>query len=153
MRKHFIFIFLLSISLSVKAQKSESEQVKNTIIEFFEAFHKQGTLALRAMVKGDITMRSIASYNEGGSELTESTFGEFLKNIASIPKEMTFEEKLLDFNIQIDSAMANAWTPYEFWFSGKLSHCGVNSFQLMKEDGQWKIIYLVDSRRKKGCQN
>ncbi len=47
--------------------------------------------------------------------------------------------------------MANAWTPYEFWYNGNFSHCGVNSFQLIKKDEKWKIIYLVDTRRKEGC--
>jgi hypothetical protein len=56
------------------------------------------------------------------------------------------------YNIQIDGAMANAWTSYEFWVNGSFSHCGVNSFQLFKDEGAWKIIYLIDTRRKEGCQ-
>ena len=56
---------------------------------------------------------------------------------------------ILGFDIKIDGNMANAWTPYEFWFDGNFSHCGINSFQLIKEDKTWKIIYLVDTRRKK----
>jgi len=151
--KPFIYIFLLIISLSLEAQQPESEQVKNVIIEFFEAFHKQDTSALKSMVKSDIKMQSIATNSEGTSTLTESTFGEFLKNIANIPKDITFEEKLLVFNIQIDGAMANVWTPYEFWYNGKFSHCGANSFQLMKVRNDWKIIYLIDTRRKKACKN
>ena len=47
--------------------------------------------------------------------------------------------------------MANVWTAYSFYFDGKFSHCGVNSFQLLKEAGEWKIFYLVDTRRKEGC--
>jgi hypothetical protein len=74
-----------------------------------------------------------------------------VKSIARIPKDKKFEEKLLGFNIQVDGNMANAWTPYEFWYEGEFSHCGVNSFQLIKDDGEWKIIYLVDTRRKEGC--
>ena len=74
-------------------------------------------------------------------------------NIANIPKDRKFEEKLLDFSIQVDGNMANAWTPYEFWYQEELSHCGVNSFQLIKEDDKWKIIYLVDTRRREGCKN
>ena len=44
--------------------------------------------------------------------------------------------------------MANAWTPYQFWFNDQFSHCGVNSFQLIKVDNTWKIFFLVDTRRK-----
>ena len=68
-----------------------------------------------------------------------------MNNIASIPKDRTFEEKLLDFSIQVDANMANAWTPYEFWYNGNFSHCGVNSFPLIKEEDTWKIIYLEES--------
>jgi hypothetical protein len=46
--------------------------------------------------------------------------------------------------------MANAWTSYEFYINGKLSHKGVNSFTLFKEseDLGWKIVHLIDTRRK-----
>lgn len=151
MKKLSVFI-LLCLSLNTQAQNSDSEDVKTVITDFFEAFHKQDTTALKTMAKGDIKLQSISVNKEGKSVLTESEYSQFLKSIASIPKENTFEEKLLGFNIQVDGNMANAWTPYEFWYDGNFSHCGVNSFQLMKEDDEWKIIYLVDTRRREGCQ-
>ena len=36
-----------------------------------------------------------------------------------------------------------------FGLMDNFSHCGVNSFQLFNDNGQWKIIYLIDTRRKK----
>jgi len=48
--------------------------------------------------------------------------------------------------------MANVWMPYEFWFNGNFSHCGVNFFKLFNDNGTWKIIYLIDTRREKGCE-
>ena len=143
---------MFCLSLNIQAQDTESEAVKATIVNFFEAFHKKDTTALKTMAKGDIKLQSISVNKEGKSVLTESEYNQFLKSIASIPKENTFEEKLLDFNIQVDGNMANAWTPYEFWYNGNFSHCGVNSFQLIREDHEWKIIYLVDTRRREGCQ-
>lgn len=141
------------MGLTVNAQDSEKDKVKATIENFFVAFHKQDTLTLKTMAKGDIKLQSIAVNREGKTILQESSYNEFIKSIASIPKDNTFEEKLLDFSIQIDGKMANAWTPYEFWYNGNFSHCGVNSFQLIKEDDEWKIIYLVDTRRREGCQS
>ena len=150
--KQFLFIFILCFGLSINAQKSETENIKATIIEFFDAFHKQDTTALKAMAKGNIKMQSISVNKDGKTVLSENNFYQFVHNISSIPKDRKFEEKLLDFNIQVDGNMANAWTSYEFWYQEKLSHCGVNSFQLIKEDEKWKVIYLVDTRRRKGCQ-
>jgi hypothetical protein len=149
--KYLILIFILCLGLNVNAQKSESENVKATIIEFFDAFHKQDTTALKAMAKGNIKMQSIAIDKDGKTVLSENNYFHFVQNIASIPKDRTFEEKLLNFTIKVDGNMANAWTPYEFWYQEKLSHCGVNSFQLIKEDDKWLIIYLVDTRRREGC--
>ncbi|WP_115461933.1 nuclear transport factor 2 family protein [Winogradskyella aurantiaca] len=151
MKKSLIFIFLITLTMTVNAQSSEEANVKATIEAFFEAFHKQDTVALKAMAKGNIKMQSIGTNKEGLTVLNENDYHQFVGSIGSIPKENTFEEKLLDFTIKVDGNMANAWTPYEFWYNGNFSHCGVNSFQLIKESDGWKIIYLVDTRRREGC--
>ena len=140
------------MGINVNAQDTEKDAVKATIENFFEAFHKQDTVALKTMAKGNINLQSISVNRKGKTVLQENDYQSFIKSIASIPKDNTFEEKLLDFSIQIDGQMANAWTPYEFWYNGNFSHCGVNSFQLIKEEETWKILYLVDTRRREGCQ-
>ena len=150
--KRILLMVTLLFALTLNAQKAESENVKATIIEFFDAFHKQDTTALKSKAKGNINMQSISVNIDGETVLSENDYFQFVQNIASIPKDRTFEEKLLDFTIKVDGNMANAWTPYEFWYQEKLSHCGVNSFQLIKEDEKWKIIYLVDTRRREGCK-
>jgi hypothetical protein len=149
--KNVVILLFFCISLSAQSQESENENVKQTIISFFEAFHKQDTTALKSMAKGNIKMQSISVNKEGETVLQESKYDDFVRNIASIPQGRIFEEKLLSFTINVDGEMANAWTPYEFWYNGKFSHCGVNSFQLIKEEDTWKIIYLVDTRRREEC--
>ena len=151
--KKILLLFLFCFAFTVNAQNSETEQVKAKIIEFFDAFHRQDTTALKSMVKDHITLQSVHKNKEGKTVLKQDDFNKFVKSIASIPKDQTFEEKLLDFKIQVDGVMANAWTPYEFWFNGNFSHCGVNSFQLIKEEDTWKIIYLIDTRRRQGCKD
>ena len=47
--------------------------------------------------------------------------------------------------------MAHVWVPYKFYLNGMLSHCGANSIQLIKEEEGWKIISLLDTRRKNNC--
>lgn len=150
--KYLVFILLTFYSAVIPAQNSESNEVKQVVLDFFEAFHQQDTTELKKMVTKDIVMQSIAKDQSGKTVLNITDFNKFVSSIASIPKENSFLEKLLDFSIQIDGDMANAWTPYEFWYNGNLSHCGVNSFQLMRLNGSWKIIYLVDTRRKTGCK-
>lgn len=144
-------LLTLLISSSSFAQDSDEKDVKKTVIKFFDAFHKQDSIAIKELVSKDLKLQSIRKSKEGFTQLRNEEFSAFLKSIVSIPKDQKFEEKLLDFKIRVDGDMANAWTPYEFWFNGKFSHCGVNSFQLVKLEGVWKIIYLIDTRRREGC--
>ena len=154
MAKLLLFLLFLSTSFSVTAQNSPEEAaVKKTIETFFEGFHAQDTLKMRSVMGENPIMQSIGQVKpEGDVELTSSEFSDFLKSMATIPKGMKFEEKIHSYEIKVDGNMANAWTPYSLLINDQLSHCGVNNFQLFKKDGEWKIIYLVDTRRREGCE-
>ena len=89
---------------------------------------------------------------EGNGMLVNEDSSKLIQAIANRPADQKWDERLLDYNIQIDGTMAHVWTPYEFWFNDQFSHCGVNSFQLFNDSGNWKIIYLIDTRRREGCQ-
>ena len=39
-----------------------------------------------------------------------------------------------------------------FYYKGQFLHCGVDSWQLVRLNGVWKIQYLIDTRRKEPCQ-
>lgn len=83
-----------------------------------------------------------------GTKLVDEKTAEFYKSFSTFPADMNFEEKILSYKVQIDGAMAHAWTPYEFYINGKLSHSGVNAFTMFKENNIWKIIHVIDTRRK-----
>ncbi|SDS49015.1 Putative lumazine-binding [Formosa sp. Hel1_31_208] len=146
--KHYIFLVVFLVSTLSFSQSSEKDTVKAAIERFFEGFHKQDTLIMLEAVSKDIKMQSIGKNREGVTQLNTTEFQGFLNSIISIPKDKPFREEILDYTIQIDGDMAHVWTPYNFWFDNNFSHCGVNSFQLFKEKGNWKIIYLIDTRRR-----
>ena len=93
-------------------------------------------------------LQSVMEKNAIGT-LSFETNSAFYKSIASIPKNLKIEERILDYKIQIDNSMAQVWTPYEFYIDGKLSHIGTNSFTLLLENNIWKIVHIIDTRRKK----
>ncbi|WP_225585112.1 hypothetical protein [Flavobacterium sp. MDT1-60] len=93
-------------------------------------------------------LQSISESTVKGNKLSDEGVKYFYKSIATIPSSMKFQEKILSYTIQIDGTMAHVWAPYEFYLNDKLSHSGVNTFTLFKEKDAWKIIYLIDTRRK-----
>jgi ketosteroid isomerase-like protein len=134
------------------AQQSQEKAVEIAIKDFFEAFHAQDSTLLREKVTADIRMQTIGKSSTGTDSVITVAFESFVNSIVRIPDTLAFEERLLSISAKVDGSMAQAWTPYEFWIDGKLSHCGVNSFQLFKENNSWKILHIIDTRRREGCR-
>tara|TARA_R110002020_G_scaffold107233_6_gene249206 strand:+ start:275 stop:730 length:456 start_codon:yes stop_codon:yes gene_type:complete len=151
MKNYLPFILFLLMVLG-KTNAQTSEDAKKTIEEFFIAFHKQDTTALKALAYTDINMHSISTDKEGNTVLHNMPYWDFLKSIASIPESTKFEERLTGYEVQSDGKMANVWTPYLFFLNDKMSHCGVNNFQLISIEGTWKIFYIVDTRSTENCK-
>lgn len=143
--KNLLIIILFLINLSVIAQESHPKKV---VEDFFIAFHAKDTITLKEWCHPEIVMQTIANTKEG-NKLKTDEFSGFLKSIASIPMNMKFEERILNYHVQIDGNLAHVWTPYEFYINEKLSHIGANSFTLYNDNGKWQIIHLIDTRRKK----
>lgn len=47
--------------------------------------------------------------------------------------------------------IAVVWGEYEFWIDDEFSHCGVDSVDLVKVDGEWKIANFVWTVEKENC--
>ena len=143
--KNYVVILFLLLGLYCNAQKQE---VQKCIESFFEGFHQRDSTKIKLVCADKMILQSISENAIKGNKLSNESAKEFYKSIASIPVSLRFQEKILSYNIQVDGTMAHAWTPYEFYINDKLSHTGVNAFTLFKEKDSWKIIYLIDTRRK-----
>ena len=65
--------------------------------------------------------------------------------------KQTMRERIWDPEVRVHGPIATVWTPYDFWIDGKLSHCGVDAFDLIKTADGWKIAggaYTIES----GCK-
>lgn len=152
----YVTLFLLLLVLNVNAQgpnppEEDKLAVKQVIEDFFDGFHKQDSIAMSSLVTDNVVLQTTARNKKGETLFKTEKFEKLITSITSIPDSIAFEEKLTSWSIQVDRTMANAWVGYEFWINEKFSHCGINSFQLINFDGEWKIIYLIDTRGKAGC--
>lgn len=62
-----------------------------------------------------------------------------------------WDERIYDVAVSLDPPIASAWVPYTFYLDGAISHCGVNTIELLKSAAGWRITQLSDSRRREGC--
>ncbi|TBN04279.1 nuclear transport factor 2 family protein [Hyunsoonleella flava] len=147
-----IVSIILLMTGTVTAQNDDTLLAKSTIDTFFEGFHKGDTALMKSVMVDKVIMQTAYRNKEGKDVLVNDEADGLINAIAKRPADQKWDERILDYSIQIDGNMANVWTPYEFWYNGEFSHCGVNSFQLFKDGAKWKIIYLIDTRRRSGCK-
>lgn len=146
-------VFVIFGTFAFAQATSEEEKVKEVVDTFFEGFHARDSLLMKSVFYEDPVIQTIAKGKNGDTQLEKEELEKLLKGIVSIPLKTSFREILQDYVIKIDGDMANAWTPYSFYMNETFSHCGVNNFQLLKQNGEWKIIYLIDTRRREGCED
>jgi hypothetical protein len=135
-----------------KAQDNQREQVKKSIETFFNGLHNGDTAIISSVLNKDMKLQTTGKNREGAYVLSTQEKNNFLKGVASKNPEDKWFEKLLSYEIHIDGSLASVWTPYEFYRNDEFSHCGVNSFQLFNNSGNWEIVYLIDTRKREGCK-
>ena len=154
MKKTFLFIALVLASKTVFCQNVELETEKKaitaTVSKFFEGMSKKDSSLIRQTLDPSVRLQTTGQKN-GVSFLKTESVSDFLKSIA-MPSKDILDERILSYDIKIDGQMATAWTPYKFYFNQTFSHCGVNSFLFYKSPDGWKIVQIMDTRRREGCE-
>jgi hypothetical protein len=101
------------------------------------AFHPQALLATAAMREGKPVVRI-------------DTVDTFVRAVGA-PHPELWDERLRGTRVELDGPLASVWTEYSFYAGGKFSHCGVDAFQIARDGQAWRIVALMDTRRKDGC--
>jgi hypothetical protein len=151
MKAYAIFILILiSVWFSPSAFAQEEQAIQQVIASLFEGMKSKDLSKIEPAFLSSAQMQTVIASQQGATVGTNSV-QDFFNRIATTPAETVLDEQILDYQIKIDGQMAAAWTPYRFYVNGAFSHCGVNSFQLVKTSEGWKITYIIDTRRKEGC--
>jgi len=142
-------LFLLCFVNQSFAQNPEENAVKTAVNNLFEGMKAGDSTLIRSAFAQGAVMQSIVAKDGKVSVRTEPV-SDFIK-LTGIPHQEQYDERIVFTKILIDGPLASVWTDYKFYIGEKFSHCGVNSFQLVKGDKGWQIVYIIDTRRKTGC--
>ena len=145
----YFFALSLLVSLSASAQ-TEEEKVKAPILALFDGMRKSDSSMIRAAFAPTAVLQTVAKNKEGVVTVRTDAVNDFVQSVAK-PHTDIYDERITFDMVKIDADLATVWTPYKFYVGEKFSHCGVNSFQLVRLNGEWKIQYIIDTRRREGC--
>lgn len=140
--------FSLLFTLESLAQNQSDEQAALQVIDgFFSALEskEEGALA-ELMYPGSL---NISAARQGSNiTLTARSYSELLERFADGPPII---ERYWDHTLLVQSGIAVFWAPYDLYVGDSFSHCGVDSFQLVKENGRWWLTNLSWTIEREDC--
>jgi hypothetical protein len=92
-------------------------------------------------------LQTFRANKNGDMIVVSEPFSKFVEAVGR-PTTDKYKEVITFKNIMAEQALASVWTPYTFYVNDKVSHCGTNSFQMVKTKDGWKIQYIIDTRRR-----
>lgn len=141
----------LLIGVAVPAAgQSDTAAVLGTLQRFVVALKAKDSLAMRAELHPQARFTLLRPAQGGGVQamiLTAETF----PRLVSAPNQPTLDEPIRNPKVTIDADLATVWAEYQVRIDGKVSHCGYDAFQLVRQQGAWKILNVSDTFRREGC--
>lgn len=145
-----LLLVLISPTISC-AQTSDSISVMHPINKLFDGMRISDSSMVYEAFHKEISMYTSYISEDGMPKIEEGSLEEFLVAVGT-PHSAIWDEKIWNVKVLIDESLAQVWCDYGFYVDNRFSHCGVDAFQLVKNDrNEWQIISLIDTRKKANC--
>jgi uncharacterized protein YbaA (DUF1428 family) len=153
---------MLSLVLALAAQSASSrlppaqalpppvgdeQSVMSTVNALLASFRSGDPTAMLRWVypDGRVTATGTRATSSG---LRQQSWAEFAQRIKP---DAAFQETISDPAIEVDGDAAMVWAPFVVRVGGKVTNCGIDHFDLVRENGVWKVMNLTFSSRTTGC--
>lgn len=113
----------------------------------FDAMAAQDGAAIREIVLPGTVLTSIRPGPDGVMKLSRIPIEDFIANLKPGFHEEMWSARFARRGMMIATVTA----PYEFKRGGKTSHCGVDVFDLVRVDGQWRVASGIWTAEPDAC--
>lgn len=129
--------------------RSEEAQVLAPVNALFAAITTRDAKAIEPLLLPGGAAITVAETPDGTRSITRTAWPQFLTRFT--PGAQRLEERMRAPAIEIDGDIAMVWGDYTFLIDGKVHHCGVDHFDMVRENGTWKIANVTWTSRTTGC--
>lgn len=148
-----LILIILSLIIGpdfTMTQFDDHAQITSHIKTMFDCMRKGDATRMPDLFEEGAMLESVFFNKEGKTISRQSEIAGFIEAVGE-PHDKVWDERIHNYDINIDGPLAIAWTPYSFYLGEEFSHCGVNVFTFVKSDGEWKIRHLRDTRKREDC--
>lgn len=145
-------LVLLAASMTMAEPPRPADERAEVIAaadRFIAAINSNDAEALRQMAIPEGMTISLRYQPDGSSKFRSRSNS--LQASESFAEKRKFTEKYWDPTVLIHIGIAVFWAPYSFDIDGQRSHCGVDQFDFIKVDGQWKLASSMWTVEPNGC--
>lgn len=138
--KKVLTVIALSISMfaaTASAQKADDKAaVLGVVQKLFDGMAAADPAAILATGTPENQLVAIQKGRDGKSRVSVIGAEQFTKFFT---KPGAAKEVMYDPKVEFAGDWAMVWGRYVFFNEGKLSHCGINQFNLVRTDAGWRI--------------
>jgi hypothetical protein len=140
----FTIVVALSTSPAAAQSSSDRDAVLKALQVFFDTMTARDVDGARDILVPQGRFHMI-DMSKPGAEPRSLSNEEYLAQLKASPQ--TMRERIWNPEVRVHGSIASVWTPYDFWIDGKLSHCGVDGFDLIRTAAGWKVaggVYTIE---------
>ncbi|OOG38118.1 nuclear transport factor 2 family protein [Rhodanobacter sp. C05] len=140
-----LFVFA-SVNVMAKDQHTPAErEVLGAVDALFDAMAKHDVDASRKLILPGAGFMAVSP--EGTAQMKHDT--DYLDSLAK--HKEAFRERIWNPKVLVQGGIAQVWAPYDFHLDGKFSHCGIDSFSLVRSGKDWQVASVSYTVQKQGC--
>ena len=128
---------------------SETAAVLAPVNAMFAALTASDGAAMLAQVWADGNATVAIEREDGTRAVRTMRWADFAAGLKPGPQRV--EERMINPAVDIDGDIAMIWAPYQYLVDGRVQHCGVNHFSLVREGTAWKVLNVTWTQRTAGC--
>lgn len=129
---------------------AEEAGVMTPVDAFFAGLATRDGAAMLATTRPEGGATMVVERADGSRSIRHLSWSDFAAAIRPGPER--YRETLTDPAIETDGDIAMIWSPYVFAIDGKVDHCGIDHFDLVRDAAGWKILSVTWSQRSTGCE-
>lgn len=118
------------------ADGGEEEAILGVVDRFFRAMETKDSAAFTALLTED-GLSYAQALRDGHWRLSSRANRDFAAVV--VGSDAIWSERYWEPTVLVRGPVAVVWTPYEFRVDGATTHCGIDVFNLVLIDGQWRI--------------
>jgi hypothetical protein len=143
--RRFLFLWFASCAFVLGEPSTDENDAVATAQRLFDAMASHNGEAVRALFVPGAPLTAVRA----DGAVSNSTSEQFASHVGAAKD--AWLERMWNTKVLVHGGLAVVWADYDFHLNGKLSHCGVDSFMLVKGSEGWKISGIGYTTQKSGC--